>query len=118
MSRPVLSFDGWGINGPDQYRSRLCSFTNQMHADQWGPLFEAAPMMLQALQTMETMLSRSGFGDRTDGLHDSADDALRMIRQAMAHARSRTYAGRVAQLELEGLTTSDAQGCADAEGLK
>lgn len=34
-----------------------------------------------------------------------------------AHSDSEAYRQRVQQLEAEGLTTSDAQGCADAEWL-
>ena len=47
-----LSFDGKGINGPDEYRSRLATFTNDDAADTFGPLFAAAPNLLAALEAI------------------------------------------------------------------
>ena len=49
MPTKTLSFDGKGINGPDEYRSRLATFANPEAARQYGPLFEAAPDLLEAL---------------------------------------------------------------------
>lgn len=44
--RRTFSFDGWGINGPDQYRERLATFTEAGHAlPGLGKLLEAAPEM-------------------------------------------------------------------------
>lgn len=43
-----LNFDGFGINGPDEYRTRLATFTNDDRAKQYGPLFAAAPDLLAA----------------------------------------------------------------------
>lgn len=55
--RPELSFDGCGINGPDEYRTRLCTFGLQRWdaatVDKYGRLFEAAPEMLEALKRAE-----------------------------------------------------------------
>jgi len=45
-----LSFDGFGINGPDKYRTRLATFTNDEAGKAYGKLFESAPEMLQALR--------------------------------------------------------------------
>ncbi len=58
--RPELSFDGCGINGPDEHRTRL--FTAPR--DKWdspeirkyAPLFVAAPDMLEALKEAENCL--------------------------------------------------------------
>lgn len=45
-----LSFDGCGINGRDEYRTRLCTFTEKRgeDANHYGPLFAAAPEMFEA----------------------------------------------------------------------
>lgn len=50
MRQPTLSYDGRGINGPDEYRTRLATFTSREQADKWGPLFAAAPDLLEALR--------------------------------------------------------------------
>ncbi len=48
----TLSFDGKGINGPDEYRSRLATFTSDKAATEYGALFEASPALLAALKAM------------------------------------------------------------------
>lgn len=48
--RPELTYDGIGINGPDEHRSRVAAFDKQADADKYGPLFAAAPDLLAALQ--------------------------------------------------------------------
>ncbi len=50
--RPTLTFDGWGINGPDDYRPRLATFENWEHGKNWGPLLAAAPELRDALAGM------------------------------------------------------------------
>lgn len=47
-----LSFDGFGINGPDQYQTRIATFstTQDVNASKYGPLFTAAPELLAALE--------------------------------------------------------------------
>lgn len=51
---PDLSFDGCGINGRDEYRTRIATFSND--ADKYGKLFAAAPDLLEALsQAMELL---------------------------------------------------------------
>lgn len=47
---PHLSFDGCGINGRDEYRTRLCTFTEKRgeDANHYGPIFAAAPEMFEA----------------------------------------------------------------------
>jgi hypothetical protein len=49
-TRPELTYDGHGINGPDEYRSRIATFTNGADAAKYGPLFAAAPDLLEALR--------------------------------------------------------------------
>jgi hypothetical protein len=41
-----LSFDGHGINGGDEYKSRIATFTDHGKKLNLGPLFEAAPELL------------------------------------------------------------------------
>lgn len=40
--RREFSFDGKGINGPDEYRSRIATFANAEMADKYGKRFEDA----------------------------------------------------------------------------
>lgn len=47
-SRAELSFDGFGINGPDEYRSRIATFqegAGKLIA-KYGPMFATAPELL------------------------------------------------------------------------
>jgi hypothetical protein len=49
-TRPTFTFDGFGINGPDEYRSRLATFTPAGHAyPNLGALLESAPDLLAEL---------------------------------------------------------------------
>lgn len=52
-TRPELSFDGCGINGPDEYRTRLFTARPEDRDSEavkkYGPLCAAAPEMLAAL---------------------------------------------------------------------
>lgn len=54
--RSELSFDGFGINGPDEYRTRFCTFSRNSEHEalrkKYGPMFEAAPELLAALCVM------------------------------------------------------------------
>ena len=48
-----LSYDGFGINGRDEYRTRLATFAATLTEEQrreFGPLFAAAPEMFEALK--------------------------------------------------------------------
>jgi hypothetical protein len=45
-----LHHDGYGINGPDEYRTRIATFRNQADADKYGALLAAAPDLLAALE--------------------------------------------------------------------
>jgi hypothetical protein len=46
-----LSFDGHGINGMDEYRTRLATFTCS-EGRAFGSLFAAAPELLEALDAI------------------------------------------------------------------
>jgi hypothetical protein len=48
--RTELHYDGHGINGPDEYRTRIATFRNQNDADKYGSLLASAPDMLAALE--------------------------------------------------------------------
>jgi hypothetical protein len=49
-----LSFDGHGINDDDEYRTRIATFTggigHEERTKKYGPMFKAAPAMLEALR--------------------------------------------------------------------
>ena len=56
--RPELSFDGCGINGPDEFRSRIATFEREHitkgQLNRYGPLFAAAPEMADRIATLES----------------------------------------------------------------
>ena len=54
--RPELTFDGFGINGPDEYRSRVATFTSDEAGKTYGNKFAAAPAMYEALKELVTYL--------------------------------------------------------------
>lgn len=47
-----LSFDGCGINGGDEYRSRIATFTERRGEDaqRYGPMFAASEGLLEACE--------------------------------------------------------------------
>ena len=48
-----LSYDGFGINGRDEFRNRIATFAAGLSEEQrkeFGPLFAAAPELLDALK--------------------------------------------------------------------
>ena len=53
---PSFSFDGFGINGPDEYRTRIATFDrrnmSETDRNKWGRLFAAAPDLLAALRAL------------------------------------------------------------------
>jgi hypothetical protein len=54
-----LSYDGFGINGRDEFRSRIATFASSLSEEQrreFGPLFAAAPEMRQALAHSSNLL--------------------------------------------------------------
>lgn len=58
-----LMFDGVGINGPDQYRTRLATFTSPEAAKVYGPMLAAAPDLLAALRLVQTALANYRDGE-------------------------------------------------------
>lgn len=63
--RSELSFDGFGINGPDEYRTRLATFQltpgfeleRAEWAKKYGPMMAAAPEMLAALKVARNIIA-------------------------------------------------------------
>ncbi len=49
-TRPELTYDGHGINGPDEYRTRVVNFQTQADANKYGKLLAAAPDLVEALK--------------------------------------------------------------------
>jgi hypothetical protein len=103
-TRPELTFDGWGVNGPDEYRTRLCTFTrcHVMHgndgkrpiAEHYGPMFAAAPELLAALeaweedrfQIIDALKRVPGTEMLRAALHVNLDNAQAAIRKARGGA--------------------------------
>lgn len=81
--RPQLSFDGKGINGPDEFRSRIATFTSEELASVYGPQFAAAPQVLRVLVAVlgvsqaAPWLARMPMGDS-----NVYDEALKVCREA------------------------------------
>jgi len=61
MERTTLSFDGHGINDCDEYGSRIATLTTNYKESKFGPLFAAAPDMLEALTEMVGWFDSSPF---------------------------------------------------------
>ena len=55
-ARPTLTYDGWGINGPDEHRTRLATFSTGAAGERWGPLLALAPDLLAALGALEARI--------------------------------------------------------------
>lgn len=75
--RTELSFDGFGINGPDKYRSRVATFTTDDAGRKYGKLFEAAPEMLEALKGVRILANAGMFKEWED------EPWLRRVREAI-----------------------------------
>jgi hypothetical protein len=58
-----LSFDGCGINGPDEYRTRVATFQTQADADKYGKLFAAAPELLAIAKAYRNLLHTAAHTD-------------------------------------------------------
>ncbi len=62
----TYSFDGKGINGADEYRSRLATLTDEGHKQKIGPLFAASPEILEALEALVRMAEMIQFLTKGD----------------------------------------------------
>lgn len=62
-----LSFDGFGINGPDEYKSRLATLTPAGQALNVGPLLAAAPELLEACKEALRQLNADDCPSIPDG---------------------------------------------------
>lgn len=74
-----LTFDGKGINGPDQYRSRVATFTQSLpDADvkRYGALFANAPLLLTVLKSIEAWDTDASGGPSENNLDWDLFDAL------------------------------------------
>lgn len=64
--RRELSYDGHGVNGPDEYRTRIATLNPALpreERDRYGAMFEASPEVLAALRDV------LGFLDTSDVRH-------------------------------------------------
>lgn len=64
MGREFYTFDGCGINGADQYRTRLASLSEAGILENCGPMLAAAPELMTLLQDIDSRLERW----RNDGI--------------------------------------------------
>lgn len=77
-----LSFDGKGINGGDEYMSRIATFTEHGHSLNIGPLLAAAPELLDALDGVLRMLELLN----APGTHDPIEARIYQARAAISKA--------------------------------
>lgn len=85
--RPTLTFDGCGINGPDEYRSRLATFTNREEGKRWGHLFAAAPELLEVCERLHRMSGEDGVPLSLSALAGFQNDVFRITASAIAKAK-------------------------------
>lgn len=81
--KETWSFDGFGVNGADEYKSRLATLTDEGKRLKCGNLLAAAPNLLTALRAVDQMLHfalKDGFEP------DYAREMQAQARQAIAHA--------------------------------
>jgi hypothetical protein len=85
MDRPELTHDGHGINGPDEHRSRVATFSDkEKNGPKYGPLFAAAPELLEALKLVWVRNSN----------HDTLTfDELNSVRALIAKAKGESKGG-------------------------
>jgi hypothetical protein len=83
MERKTYSFDGRGINGPDEYRTRLATLSDAGHAIDFGRTIERAVNahddVVAALELADEELSSAGYG--------VAGKVRSTIRTALAKAK-------------------------------
>jgi hypothetical protein len=86
LSRPTLSFDGCGINGPDEYRSRIATFTNYDFAATYGHQLAAAPELLKACSEF---IAFGKAGGDTSWHSKAAQDFFYAMMVAIGHAEGK-----------------------------
>ena len=88
-TRPELNYDGCGINGPDEYRTRIATFSNL--ADHYGPMFAASPDMLAILKDTKKWLNQNlRRGTISAGTANQDGDLVTQINAAISRAEGRT----------------------------
>jgi hypothetical protein len=89
--RPLYVFDGFGINGPDIYRSRIATFTHHTVAQEHGPFFARAvnshAATVAALELAEPILDSLLNGSPEFIEPDTIDAALLAVRAALNAAK-------------------------------
>ena len=74
-----MSFDGFGVNGSDEYKSRLATLTPEGKRLNVGPLLAAAPDLLAAID--HVLIASEDGGDMGDINWD-------LLRDVVAKART------------------------------
>lgn len=88
-TRPELSYDGCGINGPDEYRSRVATFTEKADRKKYGPMFAASPKLLAALKGVQKWWTETPGEPEWDEMPAEIFDQM---NEAIADAEGRTPA--------------------------
>lgn len=78
--RGVLSFDGFGINGPDEYRTRVATFADDAAGKAWGDLFERSPELASFARAVQSAICDAA----------GPGEALRAINNALTPSIQRT----------------------------
>lgn len=98
-----LSFDGFGINGPDEFRSRLATFTTPAAAAMWGPYFEVSPKLAAALGTLNRAVDDAG----KDGTHGNLARAQETARELLAELKTALLAAQCSAVSKKFLTAGE-----------
>lgn len=77
----MLSFDGKGINGPDDYKTRVATFTNDVDAQRYGNLFAYAEELQQRLKAFVEPWQRGGNWE-TEINYETYNNARRTIAKS------------------------------------
>lgn len=86
----TLTYDGFGVNGPvgDYPKERLAKFMNHEIAEKWGPLFEAAPDLLEALKALVAHGSAVNTAFYVDGTSKAMKAAMQGQKELLQAARA------------------------------
>jgi hypothetical protein len=91
--REELTFDGCGINGPDEYRTQMAKFTTSAISKglprRYGPMFAAAPELLAALDhCREALAVRADYWQNDIEEYGYLLDALEAAEKALAKVKT------------------------------